>query len=300
MDQATCPLCRGTSCENLGRVLHPTPTHVGGQPIDLEGAEFRLLRCDRCRFAFKDPPIPEEKLLACYDACDAGYWGQAVDGVERRYDVIAAALQRHAAGRRILDIGCFTGTLLQSLGDEWEKYGLEPAQAASQLAQQRGIQILGRTLEDLTDRDRFDAIVAIDVIEHLPRPMDFFHRVAQHLAPKGIFVALTGNTAAWTWRLYGSRHWYCGTVEHVSFYDPASVRYAADASAMTLREVSPIAHHRLPLGGRLLEAFKTAVYLTARGLAPLGAGRVLPGIVNRHSPTCVSVRDHLLAVCRKN
>jgi hypothetical protein len=62
----------------------------------------------------------------------------------------------------------------RKLGDSYSRFGIEPSTAASAAAQQSGIAMLGTGVDALQHIGRrFSAISAVDVIEHLPSPLDF-------------------------------------------------------------------------------------------------------------------------------
>lgn len=77
----------------------------------------------------------------------------------------------------------------------------------------------------------FDAILLIEVIEHVPRPIEFLQQCAQKLAPGGRIFLTTpcGQTAR------GSRRTNAyETAEHVHFFTERSLRLACDRSGLVL------------------------------------------------------------------
>ena len=123
--------------DDAGAVVHRAPTRVAGVPIDLGGTVFRLRRCRRCGFQFKDPPINGANLLACYAGAAPDHWEERPDPRKRRFDTLRTLLERHTPGQRILDVGCFNGAILGYLGDDWQRFGLEPARAAGGVGPRR-------------------------------------------------------------------------------------------------------------------------------------------------------------------
>ena len=102
-------------------------------------------------------------------------------------------VERHVQGKnaaRILDLGCAFGVFLKSLGDEWQRFGVDVSEFAIGRASKAVLQ--GRfavaSCTAVPFRARFDAVVAFDVIEHV----EDFDRVAPSvqalLADDGIFV----------------------------------------------------------------------------------------------------------------
>ena len=100
-----------------------------------------MKQCPVCEFAFKCPPVSPDMLLQCYERSGASHWSD--DPLLRKFDVIKDTVVRHSNGRKILDIGCFNGALLEYFGSEWSRVGLEPSIAAGNDARRRGVHLLG-------------------------------------------------------------------------------------------------------------------------------------------------------------
>src|SRR4051812_693146 len=172
-----CPVCESPVISTIGPILHPRPSLVAGVELNLGNGEFWLRACRRCGFQFKDPPIDQDRLIECYKRASFDNWEADPDPRRRQFDVLENVAEKHAAGRRILDVGCFNGAVVSYFSGAWKKFGVNPAEAARRVAETRGVQVLGASLDEL-DRgiDPFDVILAIDVLEHIVDPMPFFQR----------------------------------------------------------------------------------------------------------------------------
>jgi 2-polyprenyl-6-hydroxyphenyl methylase/3-demethylubiquinone-9 3-methyltransferase len=108
------------------------------------------------------------------------------------------------AGLRVLDIGCGGGLLcepLTRLGAEVT--GIDPAEASIAVARvhagQAGLDIDYRatTAEALAaEGTRFDAVLAMEVVEHLPDPRGFLATCARLVRPDGPVIVSTLNRTA--------------------------------------------------------------------------------------------------------
>jgi SAM-dependent methyltransferase len=295
-----CPLCASANQIVVGPILHPQPTLVAGVVVDLGGQDFSLRRCLDCGFQFKDPVIDPNKLLACYAAADSDNWDESPDPWQRKFDVLLEVLERHTRGRRILDVGCFNGAMLQYFGDNWDRYGIEPSKSAADLARQRGVNVLADTLEGLPDAtEAFDVIVASDLVEHLVEPVPFFRQVADRLKPNGIFMLLTGNTDALAWRMLGSMYWYCCLPEHVSFYNRTSLERLGNMLGLECVELFDLRHNRMPSARWLTDTSKSAAYIIGRATRGLGLKPLRRLFLERRGPSVQSAKDHLICVYRK-
>ncbi|RMH30885.1 MAG: class I SAM-dependent methyltransferase [Planctomycetota bacterium] len=283
-----CPLCAEPT-QPRGETVHGPDPRVAGVPIELGSHAAAMRACPSCGLLFKRPFVPDETLLACYAASPGDNWEHDPDPIKRRFDQIAALIEKHAPGRRVLDIGCSNGALLKHLGSNWERSGLEPSAEAARVATERGISMLGATLGDLPADVRFDAILAIDVLEHLTDPDAFFRGVCTHLAPGGVFVALTGDHDAWGWRLQGNAYWYAALPEHQVFYCRRTIEHLARRNAMQLIAYRRTSHARHKPTRVVRDALRGLIHGLMRRM---GLARRTP------APGWLPARDHMLFVLR--
>jgi SAM-dependent methyltransferase len=295
-----CPVCESPDIWTIGPILHPRPALVAGSEIDLRDTTYSLRGCRRCEFQFKDPPIPAEQLMACYAQSDSANWEAAPDPYSRKFDLLRNLIAKHSSGRRVLDIGCFNGAMLAYFGDNWQKFGVEPSGHAARVAESRGVHILAPTLEDV-DRNvtPFDAVVAIDVVEHVHDPLAFFRRAGALVAPGGVLVILTGDTRSLAWRLQRSMYWYCSLPEHISFYNQESLDFIGDKIGLCGIEYRQLSHGREPLHVWCSDMFKCAAYIAGRSVRGFGIPSLRRWFVERRGPSVRSARDHLIYIFRK-
>lgn len=299
-----CIGCGALRVRVLGFLPVFTPD-VLGQPRTGPGPRDSLYACRNCELLFRWPPPGPDDL-------DRYYRSQTSDErwqYEPERPVWRAIRQSLAPVpvRSILDVGCFRGDLLQYLGPGWTRHGVEPSVDAAQEASRRGVEILGPTVEALDAGDRrFGAITLVDVIEHLQRPMDCLHRLADLLVPGGRLVVFTGSTDAWSWRLAGLDYWYSALPEHVAFFCPAWFRWAAPRLGCEIRSVRRMPHRPAPWRTRLDEAGKNVLYAAYHRLSRMATlapllGRV-PGLrrVGRWDGCWwTTARDHVLVTLER-
>ncbi len=308
-DALLCPVCQGAS-RVIGPVFHPEPALVAGVPIDVSGlGAFHLKQCTVCGFQFKDPPIPEERLLDCYRRADAGNWEVDPDPHHRQFDVLRKVLEHataHVRGRkpRVLDVGCFNGAMLHFFGDSFERFGVEPSINAANLARERGIDVLAATIEGVQGQDgSFDAVMAIDVEEHVNDPVAFFASVARLLRPgteSGVFIGLTGDTGAAPFRLQGSRHWYVSLLpEHVSFYNRSSLEEIGRRTGLRMISDQRMSHQRSSLRVKLRQSLANLVFAALVRTGCLGIPALRRRFCSRMAPFWISSSDHTLHVMRR-
>ena len=294
-----CAACGEGAIENLGPLRH-RHSSIAGVPVDLSSINFAIRRCTRCGFRFKTPRLSERTLLDCYERASATNWAETPDPRFRRFDTLRAILESHAPGRRILDIGCFHADFLRYLGPSWERFGVEPSAAAAAIAQGAGVTMLGQTAADVdASMQRFDAIIALDVLEHLPAPATLFADVSSLLRPGGVFLVMTGDTDSFGWRMEGNSYWYSGLPEHVSFYNRSSMNALAREAGLPEVEYRRVCHVRPSLPFKLAQGAKNSLYI---------AGLANEHVIGRHrtrltrhgiAPSWISSSDHLISVFSK-
>jgi 2-polyprenyl-6-hydroxyphenyl methylase/3-demethylubiquinone-9 3-methyltransferase len=123
------------------------------------------------------------------------------DEMVRHFGLAAGGL-RPLAGLRVLDVGCGGGLISEPLARLGARVtGLDPApetiEAARRHAAGQGLDIDYRAgrVEDLgaTEAGAFDAVVCLEVVEHVPDPAAFLAACAGLLRPGGLMLLSTLN-----------------------------------------------------------------------------------------------------------
>ncbi len=178
------------------------------------GADFEPLRsdyacCRGCGTVVYSEPIEPEKHTSGDDTGFYGdrYWRHHVPrvlglpGLEERArsDLAERAVFHlvkilgHLRGNRVLELGCGAGSLTYLLRQAgFDATGLELGPAAVELARRRfGVEVHRGPLETLADQGPYDAIVAVDVLEHLPDPSATTALCARRLTAGGLLFLQT-------------------------------------------------------------------------------------------------------------
>lgn len=252
------------------------------------GRTGALERCEQCSF------------LQCSELAGAlAYYEELEDpGYEASRPARAVQMRRllaplarasgWRAGTRLLDVGAGSGILVEEarrLG--FEAFGIEPSHWLQEQARRRSLPVELGTLPHPALPGPFDAVLLVDVIEHVSDPVGLLRESARVLAPGGEIVVVTPDVGSWAPRLLGWRWWHF-RVAHIGYFDRSTLERALRAADLT-----PI---RMSRPSWVLDAR----YLLAR------IGRYLPGQPELRAPKIaerlqipLNLRDSLLAVARK-
>jgi SAM-dependent methyltransferase len=115
----------------------------------------------------------------------------------------AAFLAELADGRRVLDIGCVNHTLSTRQPEYWVHgilrkkaaylVGLDYEQSAVESLQKEGFNVVCADATDFDLGERFDLVIAGEIIEHLTSPGNLLECAKRHLAPSGKLVLTCPN-----------------------------------------------------------------------------------------------------------
>lgn len=112
-----------------------------------------------------------------------------------RHRILMGVLDRHlppggAEGRRLLDFGCGTGTMLRSLVRYGEAVGVDADAEAIRFCRRRGLKDVQHLESDELpfDDDAFDVVTAFDVLEHIDDDARALREIRRVLRPGGTLL----------------------------------------------------------------------------------------------------------------
>jgi SAM-dependent methyltransferase len=198
---------------------------------------YTLVRCPACSIVWlSHPPEPSEMHLhytAAYDRLISASGQNA----PHRWRERKAAMTPHKRSGALLDLGCSSGSFLESLkGDGWKLHGIEMSTECAKIAEGKtGAQVfVGHILDATFPRESFDAITCFDVLEHLYEPRRVMARVGEWLKPGGIFYVLVPNIDSAEARAFGS-YWHgLELPRHLFHYSPTALKFLAQSAGLSV------------------------------------------------------------------
>lgn len=291
---AMCRCCGSQHTRSLGKL--PDARIFAGTQLNEPLPGGVLYRCMDCHFVFRDPILGKSAYDELYRAGNATTWEE-----ENRLDqaLVRETLSAFLKHGSVLDIGCGAGNLLMPLTQRYATHGVEINREAASIADSRGVRIIAHDLDDIEQSGQtFDAVIACDVIEHTVNPLDFLRRMIAITKPQGYVIITTGNPDAWSWRLAGSRFWYCYLPEHISFVSPRWFNHhARNLNARVMQSVPFTYSPQFSTPGRELRLGLMALFR----ISPDLYYRLLPEIKRNNIPVGRGItRDHFLVTLQKN
>lgn len=255
---------------------------IGGGPLE-------IATCRECGTSFQ-PTLPTQAALVEWYA----YMGRvgtiasepsALLG--RRLTRLLDEVEPYRRSGQLLDVGCGRGTLALTARERgWEVCVTEISPTC--VAKLRPLfgdhlhegDLIGAPFAPAS----FDAIVMIEVLEHLGEPGAYLDAVLGLLRPGGCLVLTTPNYQGLSARLRGTR-WRVVADEHLTYYDPRSLArslrahgFAGVRIATTGLDIGPLVRWVRAIGPR-------------RG-APQGPGGETAGV--GHTPAAARAADRAI------
>ncbi|MBI3550324.1 MAG: class I SAM-dependent methyltransferase [Elusimicrobia bacterium] len=173
---------------------------------------IEIVRCAACGLLFR-PAVPHDLRPLYGESYFKDYFHAAGTADSRAPREYAAdrerlvgkfsehleRLERFKAPGRLLEIGCARGYLLEAAKRRgWDATGLDiSAFAADSARAEFGARVVTGTVEAAPFEDgAFDAVVALEYIEHVADPVATLRRVRPWLAPGGVLMISTPNAGS--------------------------------------------------------------------------------------------------------
>jgi SAM-dependent methyltransferase len=158
----------------------------------------------------------------------------ATFGKESLFDLMGRAHIKTNA--RVLDVGCGAGNLLdylQELGFT-DLTGIEPY-APTQAGY--GTRIMRKTIENLTENNKFDVIVFNHSFEHLTDQLGTLRKVSSLLSESGLCLIRMPVKTEYIWNLYGTNWVQLDAPRHTTIHTVKSFEFLLGRTDLALKRI---------------------------------------------------------------
>ena len=236
-----CPLCGGR--EARVELTFPRSEALAAARTPKEEHTWSLLHCTTCNLLRLHPQPTDSVLAAAYSDTYAphtrpGLSGKVKGWLERRS--VRQLWRLLGPPRRILDVGCATGDLLQAIRREGNANvsGVEPGERAAGIARERGLDVRQGMLEDAAFPDAsFDTIILAHTLEHVRDPIATLREIRRVLAPGGTLILWLPNADSIEARVLGHRWIGYDPPRHLTTFSVATLTHALEATGFRVTQV---------------------------------------------------------------
>lgn len=204
--EVACPVCL-SSAYNLATVRNG----------------FAVVKCKKCSCLLANPRPSEESLIRLYQDYPKiveNLGGEVRDNPEdsrREAQYHVRHLSRFVRGGRLLDLGCGSGDLLEIAQAAFDVCGVDVAPRLRRGS--KSLTVFEGRLEDAAfESASFNAVTAVEVIEHLFDPRRTLEEIHRVLMPGGMFLVQTGDAGSLPARLGLDRWSYVQPPVHLNFF----------------------------------------------------------------------------------
>jgi 2-polyprenyl-3-methyl-5-hydroxy-6-metoxy-1,4-benzoquinol methylase len=196
--------------------------------------ERRIVKCRTCDLAYVNPQPDDHSLGEMYAS---GYFQNDDGRGYTNYEALSTLLtqiaesnivmlEEHHDIRTVLDVGCATGEFLEAAeAHGWDACGVEFSREAASICRDKGLRLLGSTVQEVPQSAIFDVVTYWDVLEHVRDPLGELRCVAGHLGVDGVFATTMPNYGSLRSRLQRGRWWaFYSSREHLWFFSVRSLR----------------------------------------------------------------------------
>lgn len=182
-----------------------------------------LSRCPKCRFV-SGHPLVDRPVAERYDHC---YRGESPPAPEYRYHQWLRDAERIIGVGRLLEVGAGSGGFVGvAMRRGWAVDATEVAPAGVERLRGLGASVFRGDVCDARFSDsQFDLVVALEVLEHLPRPGDHLVELARVTRLGGVLLLTTPNFGGLSRRCLGL-DWRAVDPEHLGYFTAATLKRA--------------------------------------------------------------------------
>lgn len=228
-----CPLC-GSQEFVLKRAAPPMAEDRGRAEEVYRSASDQtlldpLVECGSCDLLYLNPRPPAEWIESGYrEAVDPEHMKQNEERIrtfKRSLEKIVAQTGLDPKGKKLLDIGCASGSFVKAAVDAgFDAFGIEPSQYLCEAGRTAyGLDLRpGLLQEHRLESASLDVVSLWDVVEHLTDPVSVLRECHRILKPNGILILNYPNHSSIARRLLRGK-WPFYLSVHLLYFTPRTL-----------------------------------------------------------------------------
>jgi len=189
----------------------------------MDRGDLALHRCGSCGFISGQPLrcIPPEQEYENY------YCDPVPSAPEARYGEWLARAEAEVGRGRLLEVGAGVGGFVRvALARGWKVDATEISGSGLKMLRETGATVFtGDVGAAGYPEGMFDLVVSLEVLEHLPIPLDHLHELCRVTRPGGLLLLTTPNFNGLSRRWLGIR-WRVIDPEHLGYFTPLTLSRA--------------------------------------------------------------------------
>lgn len=210
----------------------------------LDCGEFHYVQCNQCGLVLQNPQPDFNEISNLYDD---SYFEYEKENHHAFYNLMKLSLNdidfntitSHLKDeKRVLDIGCATGLLLNDLQNEgWTPYGVEICEASARYGREHfNLNIQMKTLEECHFQENyFDIVHFSHLIEHVPSPSNLLKEVNRILKPGGYAIITTPNFDGLFAKIYKDK-WRSAIAQHLYLFTKKTLSQLIVNNGFTIKK----------------------------------------------------------------
>lgn len=280
-----CRACLSSSTEKWDSL--PTAFKFAGKRLTPPMFGGSLYRCLECGLLFRHPVLSVDAYRTLYDNNKVATWK---NDLRRDQEIVLEYVKTNVANGALLDFGCYTGSFLGMLPDQFERFGVEVNERAAGVAEELHRAKIWSSLQEIPESRRFAVVVAMDVIEHMLSPSQLIGELLSFVEPNGLLLLTTGDADSDLWKRSKGKWWYCRYPEHISFISRDWLIWQAKTLPF---EIEGFEKFNYVLGeSKILRLIRSMLFQVGQRIYPYAAHFI--GVIGRKFPKAAHALQGLL------
>lgn len=296
------PMCRVCKSSDMRTVLdlcsQPLANNYVSTPCQQTEYPLRLLRCvgTMCHHTQLSHSVDPAVLFQNYQYNSGTSWT-----LRNYFTTLARKVDAECRGDKahplVLELACNDGSQLDKFAElGWETLGVDPAENMAALARERGHTVLteywGQSKPFLNISKVPDAIVAQNVLAHVPDPGRFLEHCAHVMGPHTRLYIQTSQC-----NMYVNGEFDTLYHEHLSFFTISSMLSAADTVGLGVEEITKPAIHGTSYLFRMRKGMSHSPQALAAYKEEKEQGMYTDAFYNRYRERVFATKAWVIARC---